>query len=108
LGNRKITISGGGKLTQDPTAHVTWIVDRDITVAADSYNNWSNRAANAEFVGVGTGKISISGYGNFIATLQAPGRDVTVSGGAALSGSVVDNTLTLTGSSSMHRDEAQP
>jgi len=50
--------------------------------------------------------VNISGYGNFIATIDAPTRDLIIGGGAAISGGMVGNTLTISGSSSVHFDEA--
>ena len=103
----KFTTSGSGVITQSANANVTWIVDNDITVSGDSYNNQLGLASNTSFVGVGTGhKVTDSGSANFIGTINAPGSDVTISGSGSFMGAVIGNTLTISGSASLHYDEA--
>ena len=101
----KFTTSGSG-MTQEANVHVTWIVDKDITTSGDSYNNRSGRAGNTAFVGVGIGKATVSGGSNFIGTIDAPARDVTISGTGAYSGGVTASTLTISGGGALHYDEA--
>jgi hypothetical protein len=53
--------------------------------------------------------ISISGNGNLSAVVYAPGADITMNGGGVAGhvyGSVVGNTVKLTGGSSFHYDES--
>jgi hypothetical protein len=103
----KFTTSGSGYITQNPNVHATWIVDNDITVSGDSYNNQSGRAGNVSFVGVGTNhKVTDSGSATFIGTINAPGFDVTISGSGAFSGALIGNTLTISGGAGLHYDEA--
>ncbi len=102
----KLNISGSSRMMQDPRAHVLWYVDKDITVSGDSYKNQSGLASQLSFVGVNSGKVSIAGASNLPATVQAPLRDVAVSGGGSLSGGIFGKTLTLGGNSSVHCDEA--
>ncbi len=102
----KLNISGSARLLQDTRVHATWIVDKDIVTNGDSYKNGSGIASYLSFVGVGTGKVNLSGASNFAATLTAPSRDVSLSGGASLSGGIAAKTLTLGGNSSVHCDEA--
>jgi hypothetical protein len=103
----KFTTSGSGYVTQDPNVHVTWIVDNDITVSGDSYNNQSGRAGNASFIGVGSNhKVTDSGSANFIGTINTPSFDVTVSGSGQFCGALIGNTLTISGGAGLHYDEA--
>jgi len=98
----KFTTSGSGVVSQDDKVHVTWVVDGDITVSGSSYNNQSNVAANTSFIGVGSGKLTDSGSGNFIGTVNAPGYDITISGTGSFSGAVIGNSLNISGGASLH------
>ncbi|HJX97288.1 MAG TPA: collagen-binding domain-containing protein [Chthoniobacterales bacterium] len=74
---------------------------------SSSYINQRGSALYATFIGVGTsGAVTIQGNSTFIAAVNAPGYDVTVSGGGDLNGSLAGNTLTFNGGGSIHYDEA--
>jgi hypothetical protein len=105
----KFTTSGSGKVDQAAGTHVNWIVDGDITVSGDSYLNGGGQghAADVSFVGVGIGnKVTVSGSGAFIGTINAPGFAVTISGSGAYIGAIIGSTLTVSGSGGLHYDEA--
>ncbi len=102
----KFTTSGSGVITQAAGTHVTWIVDDDMTVSGTSYNNQSGTATSTSFVGVGSGKFTDSGSGTFIGTVNAPGFDGTISGSGDYTGAFAGKTLTISGSGSLHYDEA--
>ena len=103
----KLTTQGSGYIAQDANVKVTYYVGGDITVSGSSYNNKSGLASSLTIVGYGTSnKITDSGSGNFIGTINAPGYDATISGSGAYMGALVANTLTLSGSGGFHYDEA--
>jgi hypothetical protein len=103
----KLTTSGSGYITQDPKVHVTYWVDNDITLSGNSYLNQSGLAENVVINGVGTGhKITDSGTATFTGVIDAPGFDATISGGGAYSGSIIANSLNISGGASLHYDEA--
>ncbi len=102
----KFTTSGSGYITQDPNVHVKYIVEGDITVSGSSFSNQSGLAKNLEIVGIGAGKCTISGGGNFIGTINAPGYDLTVSGSSNLSGAFIANSMNISGGASVHYDES--
>jgi hypothetical protein len=102
----KFTTSGSGRLTQDPFAHVTWIVDKDIASSGDNYQNRSGKAANVSLLAVGAGKINITGTTSLIASIYAPFRNLNISGTGGLSGGLNSSTLILGGGSAVHCDEA--
>jgi hypothetical protein len=82
-------------------------VDSDVTVIGSSYNNQSGRVANVSIIDIGTrNKITDSGSGNFIGTINAPGYDATISGTGSYSGAIIANTLTISGGAGLHYDEA--
>jgi hypothetical protein len=101
----KFTTSGSGRIVQDQYAHITWIVDKDITVSGDNYQNNSIKAGNVSLTAVGPGKVNISGGNSLLALVNAPSRDLNISG-TGLTGSVIASTLNLSGSSAVHFDEA--
>jgi hypothetical protein len=102
----KFTTSGSGVITQANGTHVTWIVDKDITVSGDSYNNQSGQASMVNFVGVGNNKFTDSGSATFTGTVDAPGYDGTISGSGDYTGAFLGSTLTISGSGSFHYDES--
>jgi hypothetical protein len=76
-------------------------------VSGSSYNNQSGLAANVSIIGVGTSnKITDSGNGKFIGTINALGHDATISGTGSFSGAIIANDLTISGGSSFHYDQA--
>jgi hypothetical protein len=69
--------------------------------------NQSGLAANTVINGVGTGhKVTDSGSATLVAVVDAPGFDVTISGSGAISGSLIANSLNISGGASLHYDEA--
>jgi hypothetical protein len=103
----KMTTSGTGYITQDPSVHVTYWVDNDITLSGNSYLNLAGLAQNVVINGVGTGhKITESGSAAFVGVINAPGFDATISGGGSYNGAIIANSLTISGGSGLHYDEA--
>ncbi len=103
----KMTTSGNGIITQDPTVHATYYVDNDITLSGNAYNNQSGLAADVVVNGVGSNhSVTISGNGAFIGVVNAPGFDLTISGNGGFDGAVIGNTLTMSGNAGLHYDEA--
>jgi hypothetical protein len=103
----KLTISGSGYLVQNPFVHVTWFVDKDISIGGNNYQNQSGKAANVSLQAVGsTGKINITGPTCLIAMINAPLRTLNISGSGGLSGSLYCNSLVLGAGSAVHCDEA--
>jgi len=103
----KFTTSGSAYITQNSVVNATWYVDDNITTSGSSYNNQSGVAGNVSFIGVGTGHTAtVSGSGNFIGTIDAPGYAVTVSGTGNYCGSLIAYDLTISGGASLHYDEA--
>jgi hypothetical protein len=103
----KLTTSGSGYITQDTGTHVMYYVDNDINLSGSSYLNQSGYAANVSIIGVGTGhKVTVSGSAAFVGVIDAPGSDVTISGGGGLNGALIGNSLNISGGAGLHYDEA--
>jgi hypothetical protein len=103
----KFTTSGSGYIQQANGAHVTWVIDGDITTSGGSFQNMSGMASSSAIIGVGTGHtLTVSGSGNFIGVLNAPGYDITISGGGSFSGAAIGNSVNISGSGGFHYDQA--
>jgi hypothetical protein len=102
----QFTTSGSGKISQAAGTNVTWIVDKDITVSGNSYQNLNGTAATDSFVGVGTNnKFTDSGSATFTGTVNAPAYAGTISGGGDYTGAFAGHDLTISGSGNFHYDE---
>jgi hypothetical protein len=100
-------MSGNGIIVQAPNTKVTWYVDKDISVGGDAYPNVDAYASSVNFIGVGTNNaISITGNSNLIATIDAPGYNVTLNGNGSYMGALIAKTLDIGGSAGFHYDEA--
>ena len=107
----KFTTSGSGYILQQAGVNVTYHIQGDVTVSGSSFNNQSNRAANntVNVINPASGvtqKVTVSGGGNFIGILNAPGAELTLSGSANFSGALVGKTMNISGGASVHYDEA--
>jgi hypothetical protein len=101
------SMSGNGKIVQAPNTKVTWYVDKDITVGGDAYPNADGYASSVNFVGVGTNNtVTLTGNSNFLATIDAPGYDVTLNGNGSYVGALIAKSLYIGGSAGFHYDEA--
>jgi hypothetical protein len=102
-----LAVKSGANISQDTNAKVAIIVDGDITTSAGGFTNTAGLASSLTVVGVGNGHtVTVSGSGNFIGTLNAPGDAVVVSGSGNFSGALIGNTLNISGGASLHYDEA--
>jgi hypothetical protein len=102
------TTSGSGTISQETGVKTTWYIGGDITTSGDSYNNASGAPSAVNFVGYGPSgsKVTVSGSGVFIGTMNAPNYDTTISGSGGWSGALLSNTLLISGGASFHFDEA--
>lgn len=105
-GNASIQVLAGATLEMYANSNVS-IAGRGIANANDpaAFQLWSTRAAGA----AGTQSISVSGNGQLSAVVYAPNADVSMNGGGAsgsVYGAVVADTITVTGGSNFHYDEA--
>jgi hypothetical protein len=95
-----------GTVIQQLGVYVTWYVDGNISTGGSSYTNLNGVASYTNFIGIGTGTISVSGSSTFTAVVNAPGYDVTIGGTGDMSGSLAANSLSMNGSGNYHYDEA--
>lgn len=105
------TTSGSGYITQAAGVRATYHIAGDVTVSGSSFNNQSNIAANnmINVISIGAAsnqKVTVSGGGNFIGTINAPAAAFTVSGSASMSGAIIGKTMNISGGANVHYDEA--
>ncbi len=105
-GNASIQVNGGASLELYASNDVD-IGGNGIANANDpaAFQFWSTQTASS----AGTQSVSIHGNGQLSAVVYAPNADVTMNGGGSsgsIYGAVVADTITVTGGSEFHYDEA--
>jgi hypothetical protein len=107
-----MTLSGGSHLVINGGAdqHVDIIIDDGLTVGGGGLVNSSGKPTNLAVSSCGSPtkptKWDIGGGSGAYWTVYAPNHDVVVGGGGDLWGAVIGGTVSLTGGSKMHYDEA--
>lgn len=108
-----VSVSGNASISVLATGSLELYASNDIAIGGNGIANsndpeafqfWSTRAA-----GSGSQSVSISGNGQLSAVVYAPNADVTMNGGGSsgqVSGAVVADSITVTGGSEFHYDEA--
>lgn len=105
-GNASIQVLAGSTLGMYAESNVS-IAGQGIANSNDpaAFQLWSTRPAGA----AGSQSISVSGNGQLSAVVYAPNADVTMNGGGSsgsVYGAVVADTISVTGGSDFHYDEA--
>ncbi len=105
-GNASIQVLAGSTLEMYTESNVS-IAGGGIANSNDpaAFQLWSTRPSGA----TGTQSISVSGNGQLSAIVYAPNADVTMNGGGSsgnVYGAVVADTISVTGGSDFHYDEA--
>jgi hypothetical protein len=100
-------VSGLAGIVQMLGVYVTFYVDNQIQMSGQSVTNGNATAASLTIIGVGNNQnVQLSGQGNFIGVIEAPGDNFQISGQGSYSGAFIGNTLQLSGQASVHYDEA--
>ncbi len=114
-----ISVSGNAKIIVQDGVIATFYVQDDMKIAGNGISNGTssssaNRAGNVVIYGLTPTdghklQVSLAGNGQIEAGVYAPGADVSLDGGGssgAFFGSVVGDTIKLTGVERFHYDEA--
>jgi hypothetical protein len=109
-----ISSSGNSQIILQPGVSAKIYVAGNIDVSGNGIINSNNQPSDLQLYGInpsdGTSThVSLSGNAQISASVYAPGHDVTVSGGGSnghVFGSVVGKTVTMTGVTNLHYDEA--
>ncbi len=109
-----ISLTGNAQLTVAPGVSATIYFKGDVDIAGNGLVNTNNQPGDLLFYGIqpDTGQnpyVKLGGNGAITAAVYAPGHDVTVNGGGSdghVFGSAVGKTVTMTGVTNLHYDEA--
>ena len=109
-----ISLSGNAQLTVEPGVSATIYFKGSVDVAGNGLVNTNNQPGDLLLYGVqpATGQnpyVKLGGNGAITTAVYAPGHDVTVNGGGTnghVFGSAVGKTVTMTGVTNLHYDEA--
>jgi len=101
------TTSGSGFIQLAAGASLELYLGGSGTISGGGIVNGTQNAANCAIYGLPTcTTMTYSGSAQYIGTVYTPEADFTFSGGQGASGSFVANTITMSGSSGVHYDEA--
>jgi hypothetical protein len=109
-----ISLGGGSQIVLQPGVSAKIYFAGNIDIAGNGILNSNNQPLDLQLYGIqpapGVSEhVSLGGNGQIIASVYAPGHDVTVNGGGSsghVFGSVVGKTVTMTGVTNLHYDEA--
>ena len=109
-----ITVAGGSQIVVAPGVSATIYFDGNIDVSGVGIINSNNQPNDLHLYGVqpidsSSRSVHLGGNGQITATVYAPNADVTVNGGGSsghVFGSIVGKTVTMTGVTNLHYDEA--
>jgi hypothetical protein len=108
-----ISLGGGSQIVLQPGVSAKIYFAGNVDVAGNGIINSNNQPLDLQLYGIDPGgatkHVNLGGNGQISAAVYAPGHDVTVNGGGTsghVFGSVVGKTVTMTGVTNMHYDEA--
>jgi hypothetical protein len=108
-----ISLSGGAQIVVQPGVSAKIYFAGNVDVSGNGILNSNNQPLDLQLYGIDPGSstkhVSLGGNGQITAAVYAPGHDVTVNGGGTnghVFGSVVGKTVTMTGVTNLHYDEA--
>jgi hypothetical protein len=109
-----ISLGGGSQIVLQAGVTAKIYFAGNIDVAGNGILNSNNQPLDLQLYGIqpadGSSKhVSLGGNGQIVASVYAPGHDVTVNGGGSsghVFGSVVGKSVTMTGVTNLHYDEA--
>jgi hypothetical protein len=109
-----ITLSGSSQIIVQPGVSAKIYFAGNIDISGNGILNSNNQPLDIQFYGIQPASgvsehVNLGGNGQIIAAVYAPGHDVTVNGGGTsghVFGSVIGKTVTMTGVTNLHYDEA--
>jgi hypothetical protein len=109
-----ISTTGNAQITVAPGVSATIYFKGNVDIAGNGMINSNNQPGDLLLYGVNpdpgvTPHVNLGGNGQITAAVYAPGDDVTINGGGNsghVFGSVVGKTVTMTGVTNLHYDEA--
>jgi hypothetical protein len=109
-----ISVAGSSQIVLGPGVSATIYFAGNVDVSGNGILNTQNQPSDLQLYGIqppsNTSKhVSLGGNGQIIAAVYAPNHDVSINGGGTnghVFGSVVGKTVTMTGVTNLHYDEA--
>jgi hypothetical protein len=109
-----INVRGNAQIILQPGVEAKIYFAGNVNIAGNGMLNIKNQPLDLQLYGVQPAintsrQVALGGNGQIIAAVYAPGHDVTVNGGGSdghVFGSVVGKTVTMTGVTNLHYDEA--
>jgi hypothetical protein len=108
-----ISVTGQGEITVQPGVSATIYFANNVDVSGKGIVNSNNQPGDLLMYGIqptsGSPHVSLSGNAQISAAVYAPGHIATVAGGGSsghVYGSIVGKTVTMTGVTNLHYDEA--
>jgi hypothetical protein len=109
-----ISVSGTGEIVIQPGVTATIYFAGNVDVSGNGILNSNNQPGNLRLYGIQPSDsspehVNLGGNSEITASVYAPGHDVTVNGGGSdghVYGSIVGKTVTMTGVTNLHYDEA--
>ena len=109
-----ISVAGTSQIVVQPGVQATIYFANNVDIAGNGVVNSNNQPGDLMFYGIqppsgSTPHVALGGNGQITAAVYAPNHDVTVNGGGTnghVFGSIVGNTVTMTGVTNLHYDEA--
>lgn len=99
-----LSIAGNGRLSlAGPT---TIYVDGTVSVSGNGISTASNIPTNLMIIATGTGRVDISGNGDFYGAVYAPDSQVKNTGNGKIFGAVIADVYNQSGNGDVHFDEA--
>lgn len=103
--SNSMTLTGSAQITTG--SNVKFYINGTANIAGQGILNATGRPNNLQIYGLGSStSISYSGGSNFYGTIYAPDSDVSVSGGASLFGAIVGESVSISGTGTLHYDES--
>ena len=109
-----ISVTGQGQIVVGPGVRATIYFSGNVDVSGKGIINSNNQPGNLlmygiQPIGITTPHVNLSGNAQISAAVYAPGHNVTVAGAGSsghVFGSMVGKTVTMTGVTNLHYDEA--
>jgi hypothetical protein len=108
-----ISVAGSSQIVMQPGVKATIYFAGNVDITGNGIVNSNNQPGDLQLYGIqptsGSPHVNLGGNGQITAAIYAPGDDVAINGGGTnghIFGSIVGKTVTMTGVTNLHYDEA--
>jgi hypothetical protein len=109
-----INVGGSSQIVLQPGVNASIYFAGNVDIAGNGMVNQNNQPMDLQLYGIqppssSTQHVNLGGNGQITAAVYAPGHDITINGGGTnghVFGSAVGKTVTMTGVTNLHFDEA--